>query len=117
MEKINRLGWADGISFASYGWRIGIRVNDPGVMDRLAELLPPGWKPASSPVVDYLYSLRVSSNPASARIRNYNLLYVGPGRLARSLDREEVFETLKSYMWSFTAEWARRRVFVRAGVV
>jgi hypothetical protein len=117
MEKIDRLGWADGISFVSFGRRVGIRVNDPAVMDRLPEVLPPGWKPASSPVVDFVYSLRVSSNPASARIRNYNLLYGGSGRLVRTMDREEVFATLKQSLELLMAHWARGRVFVHAGVV
>src|SRR5437868_5284678 len=57
MQKIDRLGWADGICFTSYGLRIGIRVNEPEVLARLPDHLPPGWKPASSPVVDRLYSL------------------------------------------------------------
>ena len=38
MEKIDRLGWAAGISFVSYGLRIGIRVSSPEVLNRLPEL-------------------------------------------------------------------------------
>jgi len=34
-------------------------MNDAAVMERLPELLPPGWRPASSPVVDHLFSLIV----------------------------------------------------------
>ena len=34
MEQINRLGWAAGMSFVSYGLRIGIRANKPEVLDR-----------------------------------------------------------------------------------
>ena len=45
MEKIDRLGWAGGISLYSYGLRIGVRVNKPEVLDRLPERLPPGWEP------------------------------------------------------------------------
>src|SRR5437879_5318009 len=115
MEKINRLGWADGISFVSYGLRIGIRVNDPAVMERLPEILPPGWKPARSPTVEHLYSLRVGG--AGRRIRAYHLLYAGAARLARTLDLERVFDNLESDLQRFAAEWARRRVFVHAGVV
>ena len=35
MDKINRLGWAAGIVFVSYGLRIGIRVSSPEIMDRI----------------------------------------------------------------------------------
>jgi hypothetical protein len=59
MEKIDRLGWADGLSFAAHGARIGIRVNDPTVLERIPQHLPPGWKPSSSPIVNALYSVVV----------------------------------------------------------
>ena len=35
MQKLDRLGWAAGICFVSYGLRIGIRSNEPEVLDRL----------------------------------------------------------------------------------
>ena len=41
MDKIDRLGWAAGISFVSYGLRIGIRVSNPEVLNRLPDVLPP----------------------------------------------------------------------------
>ncbi|HEX8136796.1 MAG TPA: hypothetical protein VF544_04325 [Pyrinomonadaceae bacterium] len=47
MEKIDHLGWAGGFSFVSYGRRIGVRTNDAGVLERLHEHLPPGWKRSS----------------------------------------------------------------------
>jgi hypothetical protein len=117
MQKIDRLGWADGICFTSYGLRIGIRVNDPAVLERLGDHLPPGWKPAPSPIVDRLYSLRVGGAGPSANIRRFNMLYVGAGRLARTSEIEELFEPLENDLQMFVAEWARRRVFVHAGVV
>src|SRR5438552_15631793 len=117
MQKIDRLGWADGICFTSYGLRIGIRVNEPEVLVRLPDHLPPGWKPANSPVVDRLYSLRAATAGRSTAVRNYNLLYAGAARLARTKALEELFEPLESDLQMFVAEWARRRVFVHAGVV
>ncbi len=59
MAKLDRLGWAAGISFITYGVRIGVRVNDPSVLERVLHHLPPGWKLAASPVVERLYSLIV----------------------------------------------------------
>src|SRR5437667_10027272 len=117
MAKIDRLGWADGICFTSYGLRIGIRVNEPEVLARLPDHLPPGWKPAPSPIVDRLYSLRAATTGRSTAIRNFNLLYAGAARLARTKALEELFEPLESDLQMFVAEWARRRVFVHAGVV
>ena len=59
MQKLDRLGWAAGTCIVSHGLRIGIRVNDAGVLEQLRGSLPPGWKPARTDVVDRLYSLRV----------------------------------------------------------
>ena len=35
MTKIDRLGWADGMSFNAYGVRLGVRVNDPAILPGL----------------------------------------------------------------------------------
>jgi hypothetical protein len=117
MAKLDRLGWAGGICFTSYGLRIGIRVNQPELLQRLPVHLPPGWRPALSPVVDHLYSLRAARSDPSARVRRYNLLYAGAARLARTAELEELFEPLETDLQMYVAEWARRRVFVHAGVV
>ena len=54
MEKLDRLGWAAGMSLNAYGVRVGVRVNDPSAMERLSDRLPPGWKPAPAPLVERL---------------------------------------------------------------
>lgn len=117
MEKIDRLGWAAGLSFVAYGQRIGIRVNDPEVLGRLPDLLPPGWKRVGSPIVEHLYSLLAGGNGAQANVRRFNLLYAGSARLARTMDLEEVFESLESHLHLTIADAARGRLFVHAGVV
>src|SRR6266566_3241341 len=108
MQKLDRLGWADGICFTSYGLRIGIRVNEPEVLARLPDHLPPGWKPAASPIVDRLYSLRVGGPKGGGSIRRFSMLYAGPMQLARTTHAEGLFEPLESDLQMFVAEWARR---------
>ena len=119
MAKIDRLGWAGGVCFKSYGWRIGVRVNkpEPAVMERLTACLPPGWEPSVPPFVDMLFSLRVGGRGPSANIRNYHLLYAGLEKAARTMDLDEVFDTLESRMQLFVAEHGRDRIFVHAGAV
>jgi hypothetical protein len=117
MAKLDRLGWAAGISLVSYGVRIGIRTNEPEVLEQVRPLLPPGWKPAPAPVVDWLYSLRVGGERRSPSVRSYHLLYAGSQRLARSMELHDLFEPLENHVQLLVAETARQRVFVHAGVV
>jgi hypothetical protein len=117
MDKLDRLGWAAGIAFRAYGTRVGIRVSEREVLDRLEALFPPGWKPAKSRVVDRLYSLRVGGGSPKSKIRRYNLLYVDMKRIGRSMDLDEIMELLASDMQFFVAEASKTRVFTHAGVV
>jgi hypothetical protein len=117
MQKVDRLGWAVGLSIKSYGVRIGIRSNDPACLKKVRKHLPHGWELSSSPFVERMYSLLVGLKSAHANVRRFNLLYGDHIRLARSLDLDQVFETFESDLRLFVAELARRRVFVHAGVV
>lgn len=117
MKKVDRLGWAVGFSLKSYGVRIGIRSNDPAALDRVCEHLPREWEPASSSVVDRVYSILIGGKGSRARVRGFNLLYGNHEQLARSVDLDSVFETFESDLRLFVAELAKHRVFVHAGVV
>lgn len=117
MPEIDRLGWTAGISFVCHGARIGIRVNDPAVLDRLAPYLPPGWQPSTSPVVDHLYSLLVGRTKRGSRVRRRHRLYGGDTRLLETTELDEVLEVLESDLHFQVALNARRRLFVHAGVV
>lgn len=117
MQKIDRLGWADGLCFTAYGVNFGVRVNDPTALDRVQTCLPPGWQPAESPFVQNLYSLRVGGARPGSRTNNFHLLYFGLTQLARTMEREEVFDALEGHLHLTVAATARERVFVHAGVV
>jgi len=84
MAKIDRLGWAAGMSFISYGVRIGLRVNDATILNDLIARLPPGAKPSPARVVDHLYSLTGFTNGSSGKVRRFNLGYWNLVRFARS---------------------------------
>jgi len=117
MVKIDRLGWADGIAFRSYGLRVGVRVSDSNAIESVLDRLPPGWKPASSPIVDFLYSIIVGGRAFGSNVQRFNLLYFDASRLARSKDIELVLKTFESDLQLLVADNARRRIFVHAGVV
>ena len=117
MAKIDRLGWADGMSFTSYGVRVGVRVNDSAILKDVIARLPPGSKPASLRIVDHLYSvIGVNASP-DAKVRRLNLAYWNLLRVARSRKFDEVLDAFESHVQLTVAEYAPRRIFVHAGVV
>lgn len=117
MEALDRLGWADGLSFVTYGVRVGIRVNQPSILQQVPAFFPPTWKPCPSPTVQELYSLIVGSNGPESRVRRYNLLYLGSAQLMRTMRLADLFETLEAHLHLVVALRARGKLFVRAGVV
>jgi len=117
MEKLDRLGWAAGVSCVAYGVRLGVRVNNPEALERILALLPPGWRPTASPVVNRLYSVWVGGAATRSNVRRFNLLYVDSVRLARTTALDELYEGLASDLQLYVAAAARRRLFVHAGVV
>jgi len=117
MQKLDRLGWVDGLAFRAYGLRIGVRVTDASVMDAVIDRLPPGWKPAASPIIDFLYSIVVGGRNESSKIQRFDLLYYSSLRLARTKDFEWILKAFESDLQLLVADNARRRTFVHAGVV
>ena len=117
MKKIDRLGWAEAISFNCCGLRIGIRANRPGFLGMIENRLPPGIKPTRTQVVDRMYSI-VLGGPASQRgLHLMNLLYVNAARLIRERELDPVVETLEVDLRRSIAHWAPRLVFINSGVV
>ena len=117
MAKIDRLGWADGMSLNSYGVRVGLRVNDSAILPELIARLPPGSKPASFRVVDHLYSIIGSGVKPESKVRRLSLAYWNVSRFARGRDFKTVLDAFESHVQLTVAEYAPRRVFVHAGVV
>ncbi len=117
MQKLDRLGWADGIAFRSYGLRIGVRVSDAAAMANVIDRLPPGWKPAASHIVDHLYSIVVGGNAQGSRVQRFHLLYYDAEGLLRTKDDELIWKGFESDLQLLIADNAPRYIFVHAGVV
>jgi hypothetical protein len=117
MAKIDRLGWADGMSFNAYGVRVGVRVNDSAILTDLIARLPPGSKPASFAVVDHLYSIIGSGAKSESKVRRLSLGYWNLSRFARAREFADMLDAFESHVQLTVAEYAPRRVFVHAGVV
>src|SRR5262249_42012075 len=117
MARLGRVPWAGGLTFSSYGLRVGVRVSDASDLVRLANLLPVGWEPSATPVVDRLYSVLTRGSGTSGAAAEVDLLYDGGRRLVQAAEPGAVFAALESALQLYVAEHARDRVFVHAGVV
>lgn len=117
MAQLDRLGWADGMAFVSYGVRIGVRVSDPALLSQLQPALPPDRRSASSAVVERLYSVVAGGSGPRPGVRRFNLVYGDTDLVARTRELDEALERLDSNLRFYIAEHARRRIFVHAGVV
>jgi hypothetical protein len=116
MERLDRLAWTHAVAFESYGLRFGVRTNQAGLLDMLADRFPPGWRPSPSPIVDWLFSLWMGGEPTGS-VRRFNLLYAGVRVRARAHDPAVVVDGLEADLRQAVAARARRHVFVHAGVV
>lgn len=117
MRAVDRMGWTSGIAFVCQGVKVGVRTNNSKILKRVEEVLPIGWKPAPSPIVNYLYSLFIGKDAPPPNFQRHHQLYYGKMRLIRTLKIDDVFSVLESRLRLTVGEFTKRRVFVHAGVV
>ena len=94
-----------------------MRVDEEAALDQIRDYLPPDWKPASSPIVDRLYSLKAEGASPSRNLRRFHLVFANDARIGRSLDLSVALKTFESDLHLYVAESANRRLFIHSGVV
>jgi hypothetical protein len=112
------------VAFISYHARIGIRVNEARALQRIVDLLPAGSVPSPTPVVPDLFSVIVApaapdrgSGPLTSHLKRFNLLYLGAALIVRTLDEEELFQSLEEHVQRLVALQSPRRLFIRGHVL
>jgi hypothetical protein len=110
MKRLDQMEWKAGTAFESFGVRIGIRVTDATVMNRLSCYLPPLWKGSVSPTVDFMYSLRIG------RFKRFHILYRDSTELIRTMDLDKALLRLEQAL-EFNIAMASKDLFIHAGVV
>jgi hypothetical protein len=116
MQEIDRLGWAAGLTFESYGVIVGIRTTSATVLPRIEALLPPESKRVRLKRVEILYSL-LAPTDGRPGIKRFNILYLGAARVARSFKLEEILETLGEGLLATLATSSRETIFLNGGAV
>jgi hypothetical protein len=116
-KLLNGREWEASITFVSYGLHITICTNEPTILTRLANYLPPGWQPSSSTTVDKSYSLVVVGISQDTASIDHHLLLDEQSELARSQELQEIFEILDLELRLWLGVSVPDRLFVHAGVV
>jgi hypothetical protein len=114
-ERMERLAWRGVARFVSHGVRIGVRSNDPELIEQLPSLLPPGSRHEPSPIVEEIFSVWVKQGArrGERRVR----LYGGTTRLGEWRELSRALPALESALRLRVAEASPEHIFVHAGVV
>ena len=112
---LDRIEWPVTLSVTAYGVSIGVRTNDPRVVEGLASHLPPGSESAELFDTDRVYSLVVEEDDRSGKYPN--LVYVNGVLLVRCSTPQASLRAFEADVQLHVAEMAPERVFVHAGVV
>lgn len=117
MARLDRLPWAAGMSFTAFGVRIGIRANQPKLLEQALPFLPPGQRPISSRMVDRLYSLVATGDSSQPNRETSYVLYGDTRTLIRTESRRTFFETLEHNLNFNIATSSTKLLFVHSGAV
>ena len=119
MATLDARPWAGGVSLVSYGVRLGVRVDDAALLDRLPFYLPPVRTRPPTPVVDQLFSLCTARRDGTPTERSATRVYAGHRLIARriALDPSMRLDLLRSCLEFHIANSARSWLFVHAAVV
>src|SRR5215475_14416282 len=117
MTNLYRLVKACGFCFRSFGVVGGVRLNEPNMLGKIEERLPPGWHKRPSGPVDTVYSFFFNRAGSSQRVRRYHVLYGNSQVLARSENEDELLEEFERRVNAHVSATSRSKCFVHAGVV
>jgi hypothetical protein len=117
MEKLYRLVGAAGICFRAFGVTVGVRVNEPRILETLSSRFPPGFRHQDTRNVSRLYSFHVNRGERRRGVRRFHTLYSDQQILLRSEDEIDLYEEFEQDVDTFVARASPTRFFVHAGVV
>jgi hypothetical protein len=117
MGNLEKLSWIDAFAVTGYGVRVGVRVNDDALIERLRPRLPPGAKISPMGTVDRILSVILAPPSERRGVKNYHLVYSNHDLVGRSHRLDVVLDNYDTHLRMAMAEFSRRKLFVHAGVV
>jgi hypothetical protein len=117
MGNLEKLHWIDAFAVTGYGVRVGVRVNDVALIERLRPRLPPGAKISRMGTVDRMLSMILAPPSERRGIKNYHLVYSDHVVVGRSHRLDVVLDSYDTQLRTAMAQLSQRKLFVHAGVV
>jgi hypothetical protein len=102
-------------TFLSHGVAIGVRTNDPTLLERAESYFPPDWEATTSVATDACYSLVRTSETTGVRAR-YEL-FEGDRKLDEGFRLSQLLDSMDSAIREEVGRRTPQRLFVHAGVV
>ena len=116
-DNLDKLDWTCGFSVTCFGVRIGVRANDPDLLEKLRKRMPADAKPYRGAIVDHYFSAVLGGTVEGSRARRFHLLYHNHTQFYRGHDLDRLLERCEVVSRLAVAALAPRRSFVHAGVV
>jgi hypothetical protein len=117
MEKLYRLVGAAGMCFRAFGVTVGVRVNEPRILETVSSRFPPGFRRQDIRNVSRLYSFHVNRGERRRGVRCFHSVYRDHQVLLRSENEIDLYEEFERDVDTFIAKTSTTRFFVHAGVV
>lgn len=114
--NFNNVDWQGFYAFESYGVKIGVRCNDPKIVEkiieRLPDLLPTGFREIDFEESEFIFSIRWSDKRGKK-----HLVYKDDKEILALSLKDWKYELLDSHIRMTIAEFAKDFVFLHAGAV
>jgi hypothetical protein len=114
-EQLEQIDWQTKHSIIAYGVRVGVRVDDARITEKLTQHLPPGSEFGEFSDIGRVYSLTAEEDDSTGGLRCS--VYVDATPLARRVTLPALLDAFEANLQLHVAEMAPERVFVHAGVV
>jgi hypothetical protein len=118
LRSLDGLPWTRWAVVTRFGSRVGIRVDQPDLMDVLLARLPEGVRQvAAEGTVDRLISVVAGDDGERKGVRRLSLVYLNHVPIARERGLEAVLDAFDTQLRFAIAQFARRRIVVHGGAV
>lgn len=115
MRDLDSIGWDHGFSYSAYGVKLGIRVCDCELLEKLRMRIPFACKTSNVKTVDRLFSV-LGVVDKDTKAKRFNL-YWDDALFSRKLTTTELLDKFQAFSSIAIAELSREKLFIHSGVV